>query len=145
MERDGFVSWASKTSCSRQSTLVEQGGTGDSSDPSNCIDNTNARDETANNIYNMKFSLPLKISGRCISKNPTPDIVPNRIFDSITDQKFDAAIEVTLLQMAIIAGSITSIRSIVKHLDVNDVIPAFQEKVEMKLDPQKDSEFQNAI
>ena len=116
------------------------------SDPSTCIDdhpnNSKAGGKIADSIYYAKFSLPLKISGRCISKNPTPDIVPNRIFDSITDQKFDAAIEVTLLQMAIIAGSIHSIKSIVKHLDVNDVIPAFQEKVEMKLDPQKDSEFQ---
>ena len=44
--------------------------------------------------------------------------------------------------MAVITGSINSIESIVKHLDINDVIPAFQEKVEMKLDPEKDCEFQ---
>ena len=146
IERDSFVSCASKMSSSRQSTLVEKGATGDSNDPStgleNYPNNSKARDGIASNIYHAKFPLPLTISGRRISENPIPDIVPNRIFDSNTGRKFDAAIEVTLLQMAVIAGSINSIKSIVKHLDVNDVIPSFQERVKMKLVPEKDCEFQ---
>ena len=147
-ERESYASCASKMSNSEESTLVEKEGIGEPSDSPIVIDDaskdTKAEDDITHNIYRVKFTHPLKISGRNTSKNPSPDTVPNRIFDSSIDHKFDAEIKVTLLQMAIIAGSLDSMSTIMNHLGPKDIIPALQEKLEMIVIPKRDSEYQKS-